>query len=458
VIHDRSTGRVGDEDLSVTDSTCEELRGVDVATDFRRRTGKSVEACPPESIPLLEDVLRLVMKQDRTRVSIQPKMDCVAEAVTLVKQMRAERWAGFNDGNLQFMAEVKRLAPEIPVFWDRGPNTDIDEDIRIAQEHGFEALVLHYSGITPEKVRKIKAAGIEVGAWTVNDRETMEKLLDLGVKRIYTDYPRTLLALLTGRRFQNVECDGTYRHHLQGICVDDESIYWCFTTALVKTDREGKVLKQVPVANHHGDLCYHDGKVYVAVNLGRFNRPAGQADSWVYVYDADTLEELARHETQEVVHGAGGMAYHDGKFIVIGGLPEGTEENYLYEYDEEFNFQKRHVLPSGYTRLGIQTAAFHNDRWWFGCYGSVLLITDTEFTLIGQHKFNCSLGIEGLPDGRFLAASGRCEDGKGCTGWAKLAVADEERGLQVCSGTSCWGMMNSSPVRPASKRFTENQL
>lgn len=230
--------------------------------------------------------------------------------------------------------------------------------------------------------------------------------------------------------FRNVECEGAYRHHLQEVCVDDGAIYWCFTTTLVKTDLKGTVLKQVPVANHHGDLCVHDGKVYVAVNLGRFNRPAGQADSWVYVYNAETLEEIDRHETQEVVHGAGGIAYHDGKFIVIGGLPEGTEENYLYEYDESFTFTKRHILPSGYTRLGIQTATFNNDRWWFGCYGSELLVTDTEFNLKGKYKFNCSLGIEGLPDGRFLAARGRCEDGTGCTGWARLAVADEDKGLR----------------------------
>jgi hypothetical protein len=57
----------------------------------------------------------------------------------------------------------------------------------------------------------------------------------------------------------------------------------------VKTNLDGKLLKQVPVVNHHGDLCFHDGKLFVAVNLGKFNDPKGNADSWVYVYDAKTL-------------------------------------------------------------------------------------------------------------------------------------------------------------------------
>lgn len=194
VIHDRTTKRVGDRNLVVASSTYKELATVDVATEFRRRTGKSIQNCPPQRTPLLEDVLQLVMQQDRTRVSIQPKMDCVADAVALIKDLKAERWVGFNDGNLDYMADVKRLAPEVPVFWDLGRDTNIDDDIRIAKEHGFEALVLHHEGVTVEKIEKIRAANIEVGAWVVNDATRMEQLLDMGVERLYTDHPRRLLA------------------------------------------------------------------------------------------------------------------------------------------------------------------------------------------------------------------------------------------------------------------------
>lgn len=200
VIHDRATERVGDQNLVVAESSCEDLMKVDVATDFRRRLKKTVDQCPPQRVPLLKDVLLLAMKQNRTRISIQPKMDCVADAVALLRSLKAERWVGFNDGNLNYMAEVKRLAPEIPVFWDRGADTDIDEDIHIARQHGFEGLVLHCSGVTPEKVRKIKAAGIESGAWTVNDQAKMTRMLDAGVERLYTDFPEVLLKLKQQRQ------------------------------------------------------------------------------------------------------------------------------------------------------------------------------------------------------------------------------------------------------------------
>lgn len=234
-----------------------------------------------------------------------------------------------------------------------------------------------------------------------------------------------------------VHCEGHYSHHLQGVGSDGEHLYWSFTTSLVKTDSSGIVLKKVPAANHHGDLCVRDGKIYVAVNLGRFNDAEGNADSWVYVYDAETLEEISRHEVQEVFHGAGGIGHRDGHFFVVGGLPESIDENYVYEYDGEFQFVRKHVVASGHTHLGIQTAAFANGRWWFGCYGSpaILLVTDGDLEMMGRYEANCSLGIEAGPEGGLLVASGTCSSAKGCDGQIRLADPNEQKGFVFRANT-----------------------
>jgi hypothetical protein len=212
---------------------------------------------------------------------------------------------------------------------------------------------------------------------------------------------------------------------------------------LVKTDTSGSVLKTIPVANHHGDLCFHDGRIYVAVNLGKFNDPAGNADSWVYVYDADDLSFLEGHETQEVFHGAGGIAARGGHFFVVGGLPEGIEENYVYEYDGKFKFVKKHLIESGNTLMGIQTAAFAHGCWWFGCYGNprVLLKTDESFNFIGKYECDASLGIVGLPNGRLFVARGSCQPQKGCDGSVLVAAPNDEKGLVIVTGCSHPGIV-----------------
>ena len=83
----------------------------------------------------------------------------------------------------------------IPVFWDRPADFPVADDIATAMELGFESIVVHADGVTPEVVQAIHAAGLESGAWTANDAAEMKRLRGLGVKRIYTDSPGMLLGL-----------------------------------------------------------------------------------------------------------------------------------------------------------------------------------------------------------------------------------------------------------------------
>ena len=249
-----------------------------------------------------------------------------------------------------------------------------------------------------------------------------------------------------------VVCEGHYRHHLQGVCQGkDGQLFWSFTSTLVKTDATGKRTLQIEVPNHHGDICFRDDKVYVAVNFGSFNHPEGMSDNWIYVYRSSDLKLLERKEIPQVKHGAGGVAYDGKRFIVVGGLPDGIEENYVYEYDSQLEFVKRHVITSGYTRLGIQTATFADDTWWFGCYGGVVLKTDASFKMAGRYNFDCGYGIESIGEGNFLVASGACGDA-GCTGLltrqtnvAALQAAAEKPIDRVHFG-SCIKQQNPAPI------------
>ncbi len=194
VIHDRNTRRVAEANLVVADSTYEQLAALDMAYRFRKTKKLSLEQCPKATIPRLEDVLRLVMKQNKTRVSIQPKTDCVPDVVRIVKRMKAEKWIGFNDGSLQFMTQAAKMLPKATIFWDRY-QSDMDSDIRTAKARGFHAIVMNQRDVTKEKIEKIHAAGLESGVWTVNDPAKMRRFLDMGIKRIYTDHPTKLLKI-----------------------------------------------------------------------------------------------------------------------------------------------------------------------------------------------------------------------------------------------------------------------
>ena len=164
-----------------------------------------------------------------------------------------------------------------------------------------------------------------------------------------------------------IKCEGNYGGHLQGTDARGTNIWWSFTKKIVRTDLSGRVLASCDAPSHQGDLCVKGDTLYVAVNRGRFNTETN-GNSFVYSFDAMTLKQK-KVWPLDMPMGAGGMTWKDDRFYVVGGLTPTRRCNYVHEYDKDFNLVKRHVLNSGYTVLGIQTATFMDGEFLFGIYG-----------------------------------------------------------------------------------------
>ena len=191
VIHNADTKAYCSVNKEIKSTTYAELCELDMAETFRAEHKLTLEQCPKLRIARLDEALDLILKERKARLSIQPKCDCVKQVLDLVRQKGAVEWVGFNDSSARLMSQAKRGEPSVPIFWDRY-KSDLSKDIPFAKERGFETIVMHNCEATPENVKMLHDAGFKVGVWTVNRPKDLERFLDMGVDRIYTDDPATL--------------------------------------------------------------------------------------------------------------------------------------------------------------------------------------------------------------------------------------------------------------------------
>ena len=225
-----------------------------------------------------------------------------------------------------------------------------------------------------------------------------------------------------------IVCEGVYKGHLQGVATDGKSIYWSFTHVVVRTDLAGRKLAEAEAPRHQGDLCVKEGVVYVAVNRGRFNQE-NAAVSEIMAYDASTLKHTGTWKI-DMPHGAGGMTYAGDRFFVVGGLPATHERNYVYEFDKDFSLVRRHELATGFTLMGIQTAAFEGGRFYFGLYGSdgcpaSVLTAPRDLSSFERRRGRGDVGMVRLDGDWFVARTSRAKGGEGAR-WSGKLVRDRD--------------------------------
>jgi glycerophosphoryl diester phosphodiesterase len=204
VIHDPTLDRTTTGTGPVVDRTAAELRAL--------RLKDRSQTVTDEGIPTLDEVVALAAAGGR-RLLLEIKVDAgkarypgIEErvvaildrhgmaAATVVMAFEAETWR-----------RVRALRPEIragALYSARAlPSASaVSRALSEARSAGVGFMGLAYSLVTPEAVAEARKAGVELGAWTVNEPDVMRMLIDQGIGVLITDRPDVAKNLLTQRR------------------------------------------------------------------------------------------------------------------------------------------------------------------------------------------------------------------------------------------------------------------
>lgn len=190
VIHDDSVERTTGEGGLVADYPAAHLAGLDA----RRNTpGWSM----PTGVPTLEEVLiacadadswQLEIKSDAP-ARIKPLLHAMAEILARLRLAEAVTLTSLDP------AVLKLARKEVPDL-ARGyvAETADPAPLATAEKLDCSLLVSNWRITDDALVRDAHAAGLPVSAWTVNDLMMAERMRNIGVDSLITDFPTALLA------------------------------------------------------------------------------------------------------------------------------------------------------------------------------------------------------------------------------------------------------------------------
>jgi glycerophosphoryl diester phosphodiesterase len=203
VSHDANTKRTTGVDRVIEESTLAELRTLDA--------GKwKGEQWTGERLPTLSEVLATIPEDGRCFIEVKKGAEVIPTLAKVIHDSgkRPEQLAIISF-QLDAVTEAKRELPRIEALYLASVKRDsttgawtpaIDELIRQAKEAKVDGLDLSFNApLDPETVAKIRAAGLGLVVWTIDDPAVARRMVELGVDGITTNRPAWLRGEVMGK-------------------------------------------------------------------------------------------------------------------------------------------------------------------------------------------------------------------------------------------------------------------
>ncbi|MGB0522118.1 MAG: glycerophosphodiester phosphodiesterase [Flammeovirgaceae bacterium] len=202
VIHDATLARTTGTSGTVRSKTVAELKKLEAGAWFDAKF-------KGEPIPTLEEAIQLVNGESILLIEI--KVDehsnvypnLVKGILALIEQYDASTWCILQAFESEYLKEIQAAKASVPYYKlivnTHAPiPTYIDSQFRwgvIDKSIPFQAINPYYKTLTPNQVKQWHDEGYEVHTYTVNERETMQQIAQMGVDGIITNYPARAITL-----------------------------------------------------------------------------------------------------------------------------------------------------------------------------------------------------------------------------------------------------------------------
>lgn len=187
LLHDDTLNRTTNDSGKIYEKTLAELKGVDAGGWF----GPQFRG---EPIPTLESVIETVRGNMKLNVEIKIsgyEPDIAERVIEIIRAHHFEKECMVTSFDSKTIRRVEELAPDLQT------GLIIGEEYEDDPFNGpWDLISTNYKNVTREFVTKAGKTGKPIHVWTVNDPKEMQRLMDLKVEGIITNYPHILKEIL----------------------------------------------------------------------------------------------------------------------------------------------------------------------------------------------------------------------------------------------------------------------
>jgi len=188
VCHDSGLNRTTNMKGLISNLNFSDIRNADAGSWFDKKFAG-------EKIPTLAESLNIMMQADVITVVEVKDRYIAADVVYVIEETNSIDKVVVISFHANVISEVRQINPYISTGFLIGGNDKGDskklavEFVRRTMETGANTLNVSYNYITKDFVYEVRRRGVNLWTWTVDDVETMSKLLNRGVCGITSNYP-----------------------------------------------------------------------------------------------------------------------------------------------------------------------------------------------------------------------------------------------------------------------------
>jgi len=187
VIHDEDTERTTGKKWVIKDTGSDQLRTLDAGIHNK---GQYIG----EHIPFLEEVLETIPPQKKLFIEIKSDQQIIPYLKDILMHHEKRSQLVFIGFDFEIMEIVKERMPDIPVYWLHFSVAGIYnlKHIERIRQAGLDGLNFHSRGLREDYIVAAHEQGLKIFAWTVDDPQEAQRLMEAGIDGITSNRPKWL--------------------------------------------------------------------------------------------------------------------------------------------------------------------------------------------------------------------------------------------------------------------------